>query len=93
MDLELLHIMCKQDTRNGFNEFKRVIDINLFTFDLNVKEDLLNQLSQGLCSRTVKEFVTNNNLSNKQLEYLSIVIEYYKAIAIKTAENYSRRFL
>lgn len=93
MDLELLHRMCKEDTRKSFNEFKRIIDVNLFPFNQNVKEDLLNQLTQGLCSRTTKEFVTNNNLSVIQLQYLKNVTDQYKRIVLATSINYCKRFV
>lgn len=93
MDIGLLHRMCKEDTRNAFNEFKRVIDVNLFPFNLNVKQDLQNQLLQGLCSRTVKYFVTNYKLSEIQINLLQSVINQYEQIALITSNNYSKRFL
>ena len=73
MDIELLHKMCKEDTRKGFDEFKRIIEIQLFGFNENTKEDMQNQLIQGLCSRTIKHFIMNFNLSNHQIAYLTSV--------------------
>jgi len=93
MDIGLLHTMCKEDTRKGFNEFKNAIDIELFPFNQNVKQDLQNQLLQGLCKRTTKLFVERYNLTEIQLEYLSKVIDQYKQLALNTSNNYSKRFL
>ena len=93
MDIDLLNSMCKEDTRNAFNEFKRVIDIELFTFNTDVKQDLQEQLIQGLCSRTTKHFINNYNLSSAQIKYLSNVTSQYKKLALEVSNNYSKRFL
>ena len=92
MDIGLLHEMCKEDTRNAFNEFKRVLDVELFTFNNNVKNDLQMQLVQGMCTRTVKYFVTNNKLSDYHIKFMVNVTEHYKQIALKTSENYCKRY-
>ena len=88
MDLELLDKMCKEDTRDAFNEFKRVLSIPLFDFNDNVKQDLQNELTQGLCKRAVKHFVMNYNLSSNQLKFLNKTTNYYKAIALHTSNKY-----
>ena len=93
MDLNLLHTMCQQDTRKGFEEFKRVIDVELFPFTHDVKEEMQNQLTQGLCSRAVKHFVMSYNLSLSQINTLQGVTEQYEQIALTTSHNYSKRFL
>jgi predicted transcriptional regulator len=85
--------MCREDTRKAFNEFKRVIDIELFPFSESVKEEMQNQLVQGLCSRVVKHFVVNYNLSVTQIKRMQDVIEQYEQIVLTTSNNYSRRYL
>ena len=92
MDLELLHKMCKEDTRNAFEEFKRVLAIPLFPFNDNVKDDLQNQITQGLCKRAVKHFVTNYNLSNTQIQFLCKTTDYYKSLVLHTSNKYCKRF-
>jgi predicted transcriptional regulator len=85
--------MCREDTRKAFNEFKRVIDIELFPFSESVKEEMQNQLVQGLCNRVVKHFVVNYNLSVTQIKRMQDVIEQYEQIVLTTSNNYSRRCL
>jgi hypothetical protein len=93
MDIGLLHTMCKQDTRKGFNEFKRVLEVELFPFSSSIKTELQNQLKQGLCAKTVKHFVMNYKLSDYQIGYMTKVIKHYEQIALTTSNNYARRFL
>lgn len=85
--------MCKEDTRKAFDEFKRVIDIELFPFTKSIKEEMQNQLRQGLCIRAIKYFVMNYNLSVTQINILQSVTEQYEQIALTTSNNYSKRFL
>ena len=93
MDLGLLHTMCKEDTRNAFNDFKRSIECGLFEFNNDVKDDLQNQLKQDTCNRTVKYFVNNYKLSKTQITYLSQIKEHYTQIALTALNNYCKRFL
>ena len=93
MDLELLHKMCKEDTRKAFNEFKRVIDVELFAFNDNVRKDLQNELTQGLCKRAINHFVTSYKLSDIQIQFLCNTTNYYKDIVLHTSNNYYKRFL
>ena len=65
MDIGLLHKMCKEDTRNAFDEFKRVLSVELFPYNDNVKNDLQMQLVQGMCAKTVKYFIMNNYFKSK----------------------------
>ena len=48
MDIGLLHKMCKEDTRNAFSEFKRVLSVELFPYNDNIKNDLQIQLTQAI---------------------------------------------
>jgi len=84
--------MCKQDTRNAFDEFKRVLNVELFPYNDNIKNDLQTQLTQGMCAKTVKYFVMNNKLSEYHIKFMCNVTEHYKQIALKTSENYCKRF-
>ena len=88
MNLDLLHVMCKSDARKGFNEFKRVVQIRLFSMSKDYKEDLQDNLLQGLFTNTVKHFVMTYNLSSIQLEYLTSVTDYYKNLVFKVSDNY-----
>ena len=90
MDIGLLDRMCKEDTRMAFNEFKRQLDIGLFPFNKGVKEDMQTQLIQGLCSRTVKYFVTTYNPSSIQIKYLTDTTYYYKKLVLETSNNYCK---
>ena len=92
MDIGLLHKMCKEDTRNAFSEFKRVLSVELFPYNDNIKNDLQTQLTQGMCAKTVKYFIMNNKLSDYHIKFMCNVTEHYKQIALKTSENYSKRF-
>lgn len=83
--------MCKEDTRNAFNEFKRQLEIGLFSFNNNVKEDMKIQLTQGLCKRTVKYFVTEYNPSEIQIKYLMNVVNDYNKIVLRVSDNYCKR--
>ena len=93
MDLGLLHTMCKKDTRKAFEDFKRIIDIELFSINENVKNDIQKQMLQGLCTKTVKHFVMTYNLSETQLQILKNVTDQYKVIILKTSTNYYKRFI
>jgi hypothetical protein len=92
MDLELLHKMCKEDTRNAFNEFKRISNIQLFRFNNNVKQDMQKELAQGLCSRTVKYFIMNYNLSDLQIQFLCKTTNCYNKLVFNVSDNYSKKF-
>lgn len=88
MDIDLLHEMCKEDTRLSFEEFKVSLSVNLFAFNDNVKQDMQSQLLQGLCKRTVKYFILNYRLSEIQINYLMKVVEYYKSIVLSVSNSY-----
>lgn len=90
MDIGLLHKMCKEDTRLSFEEFKDSLSVNLFDFNDNVKQDIQNQLLQGLCKRTVKYFILNNKLSEIQINYLMKVVGYYQEVALSVSNNYCK---
>ena len=92
MDIGLLHNMCKEDTRNAFDEFKRVLSVELFPYNDNIKSDLQVQLTQGVCDKTVKYFIMNNKLSDYHIKFMCNVTEHYKQIALKTSGNYCKRF-
>ncbi len=93
MDISLLNKMCKEDTREGFNEFKRLLNVGFFPFDEIVKEDMQNWLIQGLCTRTVKHFVTTYNPSTIQIKYLTDTTDYYKKLVLKVSDNYCKSYL
>lgn len=88
MDIGLLHRMCKEDTRESFEDFKKSLSIGLFEFNDNVKEDLQTQLTQGLCKRTIKYFVTEYNPSEIQIKYLMNIVNDYNKIVLRVSENY-----
>jgi hypothetical protein len=93
MDIGLHHAMYKEDTRKAFNEFKRIIDTTLFSFNLDVKQELQNQLLRGLYNRTIKYFVTNYKLSGIQINLLQNTISKYKKVVLVTSNNYSKHYL
>lgn len=91
MDIGLLHKMCREDTRSSFEEFKVSLNVKLFDFNDNVKQDVQNQLIQGLCKRTVKYFVLNYKLSAIQINYLMKVVDYYKNLVLSVSNNYCKK--
>ena len=82
--------MCKEDTRLSFEEFKTSLSVNLFDFNDNVKKDLLDQLLQGMCKRTVKYFVLNYKLSEFQINYLMKVVCYYQEVVLSVSNSYCK---
>lgn len=92
MDIELLHKMCKEDTRKSFNGFKRVLEIGFYPFNEVVKEDMQNTLIQGMCTKTVKHFVTLYNPSTIQIKYLTDTISYYEKLVLKVSDNYCKKY-
>ncbi|WP_338731782.1 hypothetical protein [Mangrovimonas cancribranchiae] len=91
MDIELLHIKCKESTRKAFNEYKRQVDVRLFPFDKGLHENLKAQMFQDIGMSVTKYFVNNYSLSLEQLKYLDNTLNEYKMLAGKTADNYSKR--
>ena len=84
---------CKGATRKAFTEYKRQIDVALFPFDNSIKNILQLQMFQDIVTPVTKHFINSSNLSILQLEYLKNTIELYKQIALKTSNNYAKRFL
>ena len=92
MDLGLLHNMCKQESRTVFNEYKRIVEIELFDFDNKVKQDMQNLIKQSLFPKTTNAFVTKYNLTETQLKIVQETQEQYRQIVLKTVINYNKRF-
>ena len=92
MKIEQLHLLCKNETRNAFDEFKRQIDVRLFPFDEDLKDNLqrqmFEQIGMGITKNIFKEQVFKNDL-----RVLIETLNYYKYIAYKTSNNYSRKYL
>ena len=77
MRLEQLHILCKQSTRNAFEEFKRQIEFALFPFDENLKITLQIQMLEQLRQGVVKTIFKENTLLKSDYRMLDDVLNQY----------------
>lgn len=92
MKLEQLHIICKNETRKAFDEFKRQIDVRLFSFDEVLKDNLQRQMFEQIGMGITKN-IFKGEVSKSDLRVLNDTINQYKYIAYKTSNNYSKLFL
>ena len=77
MNIEQLDFVCRQSTRNAFEEFKRQIEFALFPFDdtlkINLQKQMLEQIGQKVIKTMYKYEV--NKMQLKVIEnYLRTVI-------------------
>lgn len=91
MDINELHEICKKSTRNAFEEYKRLITVDLFPFNKELNDNYINQMSVEITAHVVKHMINKHNLSTYQLRFLDEVLSKYVLIAIKTANNYSKK--
>ena len=92
MKLEQLQIICKNETRKAFDEFKRQINVRLFRFDEALKDNLQRQMFEQIGMGIIKN-IFKGEVSKNDLRVLNDTINQYKYIAYKTSNNYSKLFL
>ena len=92
MNIDQLHLVCRQSTRNAFEEFKRQIDVRLFPFDEDLKDNLQKQMFEQIGMGVIKN-IFKGEVTKNDLRVLNDTINQYKFIAFKTSNNYSKQFL
>ena len=92
MNIDLLNTICKEATRNAFEEFKTQIDVRLFPFDEDLKVNLQKQMLEQLGQKVIKTMY-KYEVSEMQLKIIDRYLESYNTIALKTSNNYSKKYL
>ena len=91
MNIDLLNATCKDATRNAFEEFKRQIDVRLFPFDEDLKENLQKQMLEQIGQKVIKTMF-KYDVNEMKLKVIDKYLSYYTNIALKTSNNYSKKY-
>jgi hypothetical protein len=93
MNIDQLNFVCKQSTRNAFDEFKRQIEFALFPLDetlkITLQAHMLEQIRQGVVKTIFKE----NTLLKSDCKALNDTLNQYGLLALKVSNNYSKKYL
>lgn len=92
MNADLLMSTCRLETRKAFDEFKRQIEVCLFTFNEDLKENLQLQMLEQLGMGVIKTMY-KGEISEQQLRIITHTINNYKGLALKTSDNYAKKML
>jgi anaerobic ribonucleoside-triphosphate reductase len=92
MNIDLLNATCKDATRNAFDEFKRQIDVRLFPFDEDLKDNLQKQMLEQIGQKVIKTMF-KYEVNEMQLKIIDNYLNSYRTIALKTSNNYSKKYL
>ena len=87
MNLDLLNTTCKEATRTAFDEFKRQINVRLFSFNKDLKDNLQRQMLEHIGQKVIKTMY-KYEVNEKQLKIIDNYLKSYKSIAFKTSNNY-----
>ena len=93
MNMDQLNFVCRQSTRNAFEEFKRQIEDALFPFDEDLKTTLQAQMLEQLRQGVVKTIFKENTLLKGDCRVLMHTLNQYGLLALKVSNNYSKRLL
>ena len=91
--MDQLNFVCRQSTRNAFEEFKRQIEDALFPFDEDLKTTLQMQMLEQLRQGVVKTIFKENTLLKSDCRLLMDTLSQYGLLALKVSNNYSKKVL
>ena len=93
MNIAQLDFVCRQSTRNAFDEFKRQIEFAMFPFDEDLKTTLQRQMLEQLRQGVVKTIFKENKLGKSDCRVLTDTLNQYGLLALKVSNNYSKKYL
>ena len=93
MNIAQLDFVCRQSTRNAFDEFKRQIEYALFPFDEDLKTTLQAQMLEQLNQGVVKTIFKENTIQKCDCRVLMDTLNQYGLLALKVSNNYSKKYL